>query len=98
MALTTTAFVPYDIYGHTGDMALTNKLFCSFVEEQQIDGFIEDIKNYYTIAYNKVFVLYDLLCLNDIKIIIKWMMLKALQVALPNIRKPSSPLPPLPKR
>ena len=58
MALTTTAFVPYNIYGHTEDMALTNKLFCTFVEEQQIDGFIEDIKNYYTIAYNKIFVLY----------------------------------------
>ena len=58
MALTTTAFVPYDIYGHTEDMALTNKLFCTFVEEQQIDEFIEDIKNYYTIAYNKIFVLY----------------------------------------
>ena len=39
-------------------MALTNKLFCTFVEEQQIDEFIEDIKNYYTIAYNKIFVLY----------------------------------------
>jgi hypothetical protein len=58
MALTTTAFVPYNIYGHTEDMALTNKLFCTFVEEQQIDEFIEDIKNYYTIAYNKIFVLY----------------------------------------
>ena len=58
MALTTTTFVPYDIYGHTEDMALTNKLFCTFVEEQQIDEFIEDIKNYYTIAYNKIFVLY----------------------------------------
>ena len=57
MELTTTTFVPYDIYGHTEDMALTNKLFCTFVEEQQIDGFIEDIKNYYTIAYNKIFVL-----------------------------------------
>ena len=58
MALTTTAFVPYNIYGYTEDMALTNKLFCTFVEEQQIDEFIEDIKNYYTIAYNKIFVLY----------------------------------------
>jgi hypothetical protein len=58
MELTTTTFVPYDIYSHTEDMALTNKLFCTFVEEQQIDGFIEDIKNYYTIAYNKIFVLY----------------------------------------
>ena len=58
MELTTTTFVPYDIYGHTEDMALTNKLFCTFVEEQQIDEFIEDIKNYYTIAYNKIFVLY----------------------------------------
>ena len=58
MELTTTAFVPYNIYGHTEDMALTNKLFCTFVEEQQIDEFIEDIKNYYTIAYNKIFVLY----------------------------------------
>ena len=58
MEPTTTTFVPYDIYGHTEDMALTNKLFCTFVEEQQIDEFIEDIKNYYTIAYNKIFVLY----------------------------------------
>ena len=58
MEPTTTTFVPYDIYGQTEDMALTNKLFCTFVEEQQIDEFIEDIKNYYTIAYNKIFVLY----------------------------------------
>jgi hypothetical protein len=37
---------------------MTNKLFCTFVEEPNIDEFISDIKNYYTIAYNKIFVLY----------------------------------------
>jgi hypothetical protein len=37
---------------------MTNKLFCTFVDEQQIDEFVDDIKNHYTIAYNKIFVLY----------------------------------------
>jgi hypothetical protein len=52
------AFVPCDIYGHTDNQMMTNKLFCTFVDEQQIDEFVDDIKNHYTIAYNKIFVLY----------------------------------------
>jgi hypothetical protein len=54
------AFVPCDIYCQTDteEMAFSNKLFCTFVEESQVDYFIEDIKQYYTIAYNKIFVLY----------------------------------------
>jgi hypothetical protein len=51
-------FVPCDIYGHSELTMMTNKLFCTFVEEPNIDEFISDIKNYYTIAYNKIFVLY----------------------------------------
>ena len=51
-------FVPCDIYGHSELTMMTNKLFCTFVEEPNIDDFISDIKNYYTIAYNKIFVLY----------------------------------------
>lgn len=52
------AFVPCDIYGHTDSEMMTNKLFCTFVEESQIDEFISDIQTQYTIAYNKIFVLY----------------------------------------
>lgn len=54
------AFVPCDIYCQTDteEMAFSNKLFCTFVEESQVDDFVEEIKQYYTIAYNKIFVLY----------------------------------------
>jgi hypothetical protein len=38
-------------------MNVSNKLFCTFIEEPQIDEFINEIKFHYTIAYNKVFVL-----------------------------------------
>lgn len=53
------AFAPCDIYCQidTKEM-MTNKLFCTFVEESFVDEFIEEIKDYYTIAYNKIFVLY----------------------------------------
>ena len=40
------AFVPCDIYCQTDteEMALSNKLFCTFVEESQINYFVEEIK------------------------------------------------------
>lgn len=46
----------YDVDTNIGDV--NNKLFCTFVPEEGIDGFIQEISSEYTILYNKVFVLY----------------------------------------
>jgi len=46
----------YDVDTNIGDV--NNKLFCTFVPEEGIDGFIQEISSQYTILYNKVFVLY----------------------------------------
>jgi len=45
----------YDIDTNIGDV--NNKLFCTFVPVEEVDGFIQDISSQYTILYNKVFVL-----------------------------------------
>jgi hypothetical protein len=37
---------------------MTNKLFCTFTNLDNIDGTVENIKNSYTIMYDKIFVLY----------------------------------------
>ena len=37
---------------------LTNKLFCTFTNLDNIDDTVENIKNSYTIMYDKIFVLY----------------------------------------
>lgn len=42
----------------TIDMALNNKLLCTFVPDNGIDKFIQDITSQYTILYNKIFVLH----------------------------------------
>jgi len=57
MALTTTPYFPYDIYPGQENIMGKNRLFCTFVEEQQIDSFIDYIKDNFGILYNKVFVL-----------------------------------------
>lgn len=46
----------YDVDTNIGDV--NNKLFCTFVPEDGIDRFIQEISSQYTILYNKVFVLY----------------------------------------
>lgn len=50
----------YNIYDYeeniTQDM-LNNKLFCTFSSEEGIDFLINDLKNKYSILYNKIFVL-----------------------------------------
>lgn len=59
MDQTTILYSPSDIYDvdtiNIGDV--NNKLFCTFVPVEGIDGFIQDISSQYTILYNKVFVL-----------------------------------------
>jgi hypothetical protein len=37
---------------------MTNKLFCTFTNLDNIDDTVENIKNSYTIMYDKIFVLY----------------------------------------
>jgi hypothetical protein len=39
-------------------MAISNKLFCTFVPLNEVDSFIKDISSEYTILYNKIFVLH----------------------------------------
>lgn len=60
MDQTTTLYSPFDIYdretNNIGDVQ--NKLFCTFVPLNEVDSFIKDISNEYTILYNKIFVLY----------------------------------------
>lgn len=34
-----------------------NKLFCTFIQKSELDGFIENLNKKYTLIYNKVFVL-----------------------------------------
>lgn len=60
MDQTTTLYSPSDIYDretiNIGDV--NNKLFCTFVPLNEVDSFIKDISNEYTILYNKIFVLH----------------------------------------
>lgn len=60
MEQTTTTLVPYDIYD--GDILdienVNNKLLCTFVPEEGIESFIQEITSQYTILYNKIFVLH----------------------------------------
>jgi hypothetical protein len=37
---------------------MSNKLFCTFTAEEDLDKLIENISNRYTILYSKIFVLY----------------------------------------
>ena len=60
MDQTTTLYSPFDIYDretiNIGDV--NNKLFCTFVPLNEVESFIKDISNEYTILYNKIFVLH----------------------------------------
>jgi hypothetical protein len=37
---------------------MTNKLFCTFTSEEELEMLTKDISNAYTIMYNKIFVLF----------------------------------------
>ena len=60
MVETTITSVPYDIYdGDIIDLEnVNNKLLCTFVPENEIESFIEEITSQYSILYNKIFVLH----------------------------------------
>jgi len=51
----------YDIYWEKTQLNikdLNNKLFCTFVDEEALDGMVESISKAYSIMYNKMFVLF----------------------------------------
>jgi len=49
----------YDIEYDYKDTGMSNKLFCTFSSEQQLDGILSTIQTKYKIIYNKIFVLYS---------------------------------------
>lgn len=60
MEQTTMIYSPYDIYDRDiiNSKDVQNRLICTFVPYDEIDTFVEDIANQYTILYNKIFVLH----------------------------------------
>lgn len=48
----------YDTEDILNTYTLNNRLFCTFTNLDGIDDTVENLKNLYTIMYNKVFVLY----------------------------------------
>lgn len=48
----------YDTEDILNTYTLNNRLFCTFTNLDEIDDTVENLKNLYTIMYNKVFVLY----------------------------------------
>jgi hypothetical protein len=49
----------YDIEYDYNLLTMSNKLFCTFSSEQQLDEILSTIQNKYKIIYNKIFVLYS---------------------------------------
>jgi hypothetical protein len=49
----------YDIEYEYNLHSMSNKLFCTFSSEQQLDEILSTIQNKYEIIYNKIFVLYS---------------------------------------
>jgi hypothetical protein len=49
----------YDIEYNFNAADMSNKLFCTFSSEQQLDEILSTIQNKYEIIYNKIFVLYS---------------------------------------
>ena len=49
----------YDIEDIFNSTDMSNKLFCTFSSEQQLDEVLGTIQNKYKIIYNKIFVLYS---------------------------------------
>jgi hypothetical protein len=49
----------YDIEYDYNLLTMSNKLFCTFSSEQQLDEILSTIQNKYEIIYNKIFVLYS---------------------------------------
>lgn len=49
----------YDIDYNFNTTDMSNKLFCTFSSEQQLDEILSTIQSKYKIIYNKIFVLYS---------------------------------------
>jgi len=48
----------YDFDQNINTVDVNNKLFCTFVNEENIDSMVDDISRSYDIMYNKMFVLF----------------------------------------
>jgi len=48
----------YDYINFSNSFDVNNKLFCTFVDLDEVDYFVSDISQKYDILYNKIFVLY----------------------------------------
>lgn len=52
--------IDFDLEFYSKELSyMDNRLFCTFSTAGNLDSTIEDIKNRYTILYNKMFVLYS---------------------------------------
>ena len=49
----------YDIEYDYKDTGMSNKLFCTFSTESNLEGLLTTIQTKYKIIYNKIFVLYS---------------------------------------
>jgi hypothetical protein len=49
----------YDIEYNFNAADMSNKLFCTFSSEENLEGILSTIQNKYKIIYNKIFVLYS---------------------------------------
>lgn len=49
----------YDIGYDYKDLSMSNKLFCTFSTEENLDELLNTIQSKYKIIYNKIFVLYS---------------------------------------
>ena len=49
----------YDFDRYALEHSMSNKLFCTFVKEDDLDRLLETIQNKYSITYGKIFVLYS---------------------------------------
>lgn len=49
----------YDFTSVLQEEIMSNKLFCTFATEDQLDPVLDAIKSKYNIIYNKIFVLYS---------------------------------------
>lgn len=56
---TTPIYFDYDIEHEYSLHTMSNKLFCTFSSEENLEGILSSIQTKYKIIYNKIFVLYS---------------------------------------
>lgn len=59
MRNTTTPIFEYDFEDISTQNNMSNKLFCTFAKEEELENILDRIQEKYTITYGKIFVLYS---------------------------------------